>query len=82
LQIKTPSILAELKETETLSMSFDNEFTNRGKRNEYVIRLGYRFRCWRSQLVTDPSGIIKGDINLKMDFLTEKTKLCALFGCE
>jgi cell surface protein SprA len=68
--------LAELKRDRALSMSFDNNLLTEVKGNEYVIRLGYRFKdvIFRSQLVTDPSGIIKGDINLKMDFSYRKNK--------
>lgn len=68
--------LAELKRDRALSMSFDNNLLTEVKGNEYVVRLGYRFKdvIFRSQLVTDPSGIIKGDINLKMDFSYRKNK--------
>jgi cell surface protein SprA len=68
--------LAELKRDRALSMSFDNNLLTEVKGNEYVVRLGYRFKdvIFRSQLVTDPSGIIKGDINMKMDFSYRKNK--------
>jgi cell surface protein SprA len=48
-------------------MSFDNNLLTEVKGIEYVVGLGYRFKdvIFTSRLAENPSGIIKGDINIK-----------------
>jgi cell surface protein SprA len=60
-------ILTEIKKDRALSMSFDNNLLTEVKGIEYVIGLGYRFKdvIFSSRLADNPSGIIKGDINIK-----------------
>jgi cell surface protein SprA len=50
-------------------MSFDNNLLTEVKGIEYVVGLGYRFKdvIFTSRLAENPSGIIKGDINIKGD---------------
>jgi cell surface protein SprA len=63
-------ILTEIKKDRALSMSFDNNLLTEVKGIEYVIGVGYRFKdvIFSSKLADNPSGIIKGDINMKADF--------------
>ena len=63
-------ILTEIKKDRALSMSFDNNLLTEVKGIEYVVGLGYRFKdvIFTSRLADNPSGIIKGDINMKADF--------------
>jgi cell surface protein SprA len=63
-------ILTEIKKDRALSMSFDNNLLTEVKGIEYVVGLGYRFKdvIFSSRLADNPSGIIKGDINMKADF--------------
>ena len=63
-------ILTEIKKDRALSMSFDNNLLTEVKGVEYVVGLGYRFKdvIFSSRLADNPSGIIKGDINMKADF--------------
>jgi cell surface protein SprA len=62
-------LLAEIKKDRALSMSFDNNLLTEVKGIEYVVGLGYRFKdiIFTSRLADNPSGIIKGDINVKAD---------------
>ena len=62
-------VLTEIKKDRALSMSFDNNLLTEVKGIEYVVGLGYRFKdvIFTSRLADNPSGIIKGDINLKGD---------------
>ncbi|UQD55197.1 cell surface protein SprA [Flavobacterium sp. K5-23] len=62
-------LLAEVKKDRALSMSFDNNLLTEVKGIEYVVGLGYRFKdvIFTSRLADNPSGIIKGDINVKAD---------------
>ncbi len=68
--------LAELKKDRALSLSFDNNLLTEVKGIEYIIGTGYRFKdvIFSSQLSSDPTGIIKGDINLKLDFSYRNNK--------
>ncbi len=63
-------VLTEVKKDRALSMSFDNNLLTEVKGVEYVVGLGYRFKdvIFSSRLADNPTGIIKGDINMKADF--------------
>ena len=63
-------ILTEIKKDRALSMSFDNNLLTEVKGIEYVVGLGYRFKdvIFSSRLADNPTGVIKGDINMKADF--------------
>ena len=69
-------VLAELKKDRSLSMSFDNNLLTEVQGMEYIIGLGYRFKdvILSSQLADNPTGIIKSDINIKVDFSFRKNK--------
>ena len=62
-------LLTEIKKDRALSMSFDNNLLTEVKGIEYVVGLGYRFKdvVFSSSLADTPTGIIKGDINIKAD---------------
>jgi cell surface protein SprA len=62
-------ILAEMKKDRALSMSFDNNLLTEVKGIEYVVGLGYRFKdvIISTKLADNPTGIIKSDINIKID---------------
>ena len=69
-------VLAEIKKDRSLSMSFDNNLLTEVQGREYVVGLGYRFKdvIFSSQLADNPTGIIKSDINLKIDFSYRNNK--------
>jgi len=69
-------VLAEVKKDRSLSMSFDNNLLTEVQGMEYIIGLGYRFKdvILSSQLADNPTGIIKSDINIKVDFSFRKNK--------
>lgn len=69
-------ILAEMKKDRALSMSFDNNLLTEVKGVEYVIGAGYRFKdvIFSSRLADNPTGVIKGDINVKLDFSYRRNK--------
>ena len=69
-------ILAELKKDRALSLSFDNNLLTEVKGIEYVIGTGYRFKdvIFSSKLADSPTGVIKSDINLKIDFSYRNNK--------
>lgn len=69
-------ILAEVKKDRSLSMSFDNNLLTEVQGKEYVVGLGYRFKdvIFSSQLADNPTGIIKSDINVKVDFSYRNNK--------
>ena len=62
-------VLTEIKKDRALSMSFDNNLLTEVKGVEYIVGLGYRFKnvVFTSRLADNPTGVIKGDINLKAD---------------
>jgi cell surface protein SprA len=62
-------LLTEIKKDRALSMSFDNNLLTEVKGIEYIVGLGYRFKdvIFSSTLADSPTGIIKGDINIKAD---------------
>ena len=68
--------LAEMKKDRALSMSFDNNLLTEVKGIEYIIGLGYRFKdvIFSSSLADSPTGIIKSDINMKVDFSYRNNK--------
>ncbi len=68
--------LAEIKKDRSLSMSFDNNLLTEVQGKEFIIGLGYRFKdvILSSQLADNPTGIIKSDINLKIDFSYRNNK--------
>ncbi|NUY81600.1 cell surface protein SprA [Flavobacterium sp. MAH-1] len=61
--------LAEMKKDRALSMSFDNNLLTEVIGQEYVVGIGYRFKdvIFSTRLADNPQGIIKSDINLKID---------------
>ena len=69
-------ILAEMKKDRSLSLSFDNNLLTEVQGMEYIIGMGYRIKdvILSSQLADNPTGIIKSDINIKMDFSFRKNK--------
>lgn len=69
-------ILAEVKKDRSLSMSFDNNLLTEVQGKEYIVGFGYRFKdvIFSSQLADNPTGIIKSDINLKIDFSYRNNK--------
>ncbi len=69
-------ILAEMKKDRALSLSFDNNLLTEVKGIEYVIGTGYRFKdvIFSTKMADNPSGIIKSDINLKIDFSYRNNK--------
>ena len=64
------SFLAEMKKDRALSMSFDNNLLTEVQGMDYVVGLGYRIKdvTFNSVMADNPNGIIKSDINLKLDF--------------
>jgi cell surface protein SprA len=62
-------VLAEMKKDRALSMSFDNNLLTEVKGLEYVIGFGYRIKdvIISTRLADNPTGIIKSDINIKVD---------------
>jgi cell surface protein SprA len=59
-----------MKKDRSLSMSFDNNLLTEVQGFEYIIGVGYRIKdvIFSSKLADNPTGIIKSDINIKMDF--------------
>ena len=60
---------AEMKKDRALSMSFDNNLLTEVQGVEYTLGLGYRIKdvIFSTRLADDPSGIIKSDIDLRLD---------------
>ncbi|WP_293894889.1 cell surface protein SprA [Flavobacterium sp.] len=69
-------ILAEIKKDRSLSMSFDNNLLTEVQGKEFIVGVGYRFKdvIFSSQLADNPTGIIKSDINVKVDFSYRNNK--------
>nr|WP_309641810.1 cell surface protein SprA [Flavobacterium sp.] len=69
-------ILAEMKKDRSMSLSFDNNLLTEVKGMEYIVGLGYRIKdvIFSSKLADNPTGIIKSDINLKLDFSYRNSK--------
>jgi cell surface protein SprA len=70
------NIRAEMKKDRALSLSFDNNLLTEVKGIEYILGTGYRFKdvILSTKLADSPSGIIKSDINLKIDFSYRNNK--------
>jgi cell surface protein SprA len=68
--------LAEMKKDRALSMSFDNNLLTEVQGHEYVIGLGYRIKdvVLNSQFADNAQGIIRSDINMKVDFSYRNNK--------
>lgn len=62
-------VLAEIKKDRALSMSFDNNLLTEVQGKEYVVGLGYRIKdvIFSTSLAEDPTGVIRSDINIKVD---------------
>ncbi|TDP60272.1 cell surface protein SprA [Flavobacterium dankookense] len=69
-------ILAEMKKDRSLSLSFDNNLLTEVQGLEYILGFGYRIKdvIFSSQLADNPTGIIKSDINVKIDFSYRNSK--------
>ena len=62
------SVLAEIRTSRTLSLSFDNSLLTEINGKDYTVGLGYRFKD--VQMVTNIGGQktrLKGDLNIKLD---------------
>jgi cell surface protein SprA len=70
------SLRTEMKRDRALSLSFDNNLLTEVKGVEYIIGTGYRFKdvILSTKLADSPTGIIKSDINLKIDFSYRNNK--------
>jgi cell surface protein SprA len=68
--------LAEMKKDRSLSMSFDNNLLTEVQGKEFIVGLGYRFKdvIFSSKLADNPTGIIKSDLNVKIDFSLRNNK--------
>jgi cell surface protein SprA len=68
--------LAEMKKDRSLSMSFDNNLLTEVQGKEFIVGLGYRFKdvIFSSKLADNPTGIIKSDLNVKIDFSYRNNK--------
>ncbi|OOG74678.1 cell surface protein SprA [Flavobacterium sp. A45] len=62
-------ILTQINKDRALSMSFDNNLLTEVHGVEYVIGAGYRIKdvIFSSRLADNPTGVIKSDINIKVD---------------
>ncbi|QKJ62481.1 cell surface protein SprA [Flavobacterium sp. M31R6] len=62
-------LLTQINKDRALSMSFDNNLLTEVHGIEYVVGLGYRIKdvIFSSTLADNPMGIIKSDINIKVD---------------
>ncbi|WP_281226879.1 cell surface protein SprA [Flavobacterium aquiphilum] len=62
-------LLTEIKRDRALSMSFDNNLLTEVHGVDYTVGLGYRIKdvTFSSRLADNPMGILKSDINIKMD---------------
>lgn len=69
-------IAAEIKKDRSLSMSFDNNLLTEVNGKDYVLGLGYRIKdvIINSALADNPTGVIKSDINIKLDFTLRDNK--------
>jgi len=69
-------ILAEMKKDRSLSMSFDNNLLTEVQGLEYIVGFGYRIKdvIFSTKLADNPTGVIKSDINFKVDFSYRNNK--------
>jgi cell surface protein SprA len=65
-----------MKKDRALSMSFDNNLLTEVTGIEYVAGVGYRFKdvTITSRLADNPQGIIRSDINIKVDLSYRNNK--------
>lgn len=63
-------VLAEVKKDRSISLSFDNNLLTEVKGIEYVVGFGYRIKdvIFTSKFADTPTGVIKSDLNFKIDF--------------
>ena len=68
--------LAEMKKDRALSMSFDNNLLTEVQGVEYILGLGYRVKdvIFTSSLADNPQGVIRSDINIKLDLSYRNNK--------
>jgi cell surface protein SprA len=68
--------LAEMKKDRALSMSFDNNLLTEVQGQEFIVGLGYRIKdvVINSQFADNAQGIIRSDIELKVDFSYRNNK--------
>ncbi|MCB9426106.1 MAG: cell surface protein SprA [Flavobacteriales bacterium] len=68
--------LTEVKRDRSMSLSFDNNLLTDVKGLEYTIGLGYRVKniSFNSRFAPNGTGVIKSDINLKVDFSLRNNK--------
>lgn len=69
-------LLMEMKKDRALSFSFDNNLLTEQQGIEYVIGTGFRFKdvVISSRLADNPTGVIKSDINIKVDLSYRNSK--------
>lgn len=69
-------LLAEMKKDRALSMSFDNNLLTEVQGQEFIIGLGYRLKdvVINSALADNSTGVIKSDINFRIDFSYRNNK--------
>lgn len=62
-------VLAEVKKDRSMSLSFDNNLLTEVRGMDYTLGLGYRIKdvTISSKMADNPTGIIKSDINIKID---------------
>ncbi|KFC59235.1 hypothetical protein FEM08_20180 [Flavobacterium gilvum] len=62
-------LLTQINRDRALSMSFDNNLLTEVHGVDYVVGLGYRIKdvTFTSRLADNPMGILKSDINIKVD---------------
>lgn len=70
------NMAAELRKDRALSLSFDNNLLTEVKGIEYIAKFGYRFKdvIFSTKLADSPTGIIKSDIDLKVEFSYRNNK--------
>jgi cell surface protein SprA len=69
-------VLAEVKKDRSMSLSFDNNLLTEVRGMDYTLGLGYRIKdvIISSKLADNPTGIIKSDINIKVDATYRNSK--------
>lgn len=69
-------LLLEMKKDRALSFSFDNNLLTEQQGVEYVVGTGFRFKdvIISSRLADNPTGVIKSDLNVKIDFSYRNNK--------
>jgi cell surface protein SprA len=69
-------LLLEMKKDRALSFSFDNNLLTEQQGVEYIVGTGFRFKdvIISSRLADNPTGVIKSDLNVKIDFSYRNNK--------